>query len=196
MFQEETFQWSRKSRLLHRCHKMQNYRQIFVNIVTLLTRLAYRFIKYTEDSHLGFSEIVQFSVNRSEAIVAKLVLSLTRLSFPLVRFRPQFRGFHHVTSLSPGPSRCPQLSLPLVPYHRTWKSASASLRSSRHFQSHEWLVKVLENNRVWRHAIDKSSKVMTSQKWFFFSLKLWVLSDSSEQPIWKKFTQNIVSLVH
>ena len=38
-------------------------------------------LKYIEDSHLGFSEIVRFSVNHREAIVAKLVLSLTRLSF-------------------------------------------------------------------------------------------------------------------
>ena len=61
---------------------MQNYRQIFVNIVVLFTRSAYRRLKYTEDSYLGFSEIVR--LNRREAIVAKIVLSLTRLSFPLL----------------------------------------------------------------------------------------------------------------
>ena len=61
---------------------MQNYRQIFVNIVVLFTRSAYRRLKYTEDSYLGFSEIVR--LNRREVKVAKIVLSLTRLSFPLL----------------------------------------------------------------------------------------------------------------
>ena len=47
-----------------------------MNIVTLFTRSAYRFLKYIEDSHLGFSEMVRFLVNHREAIVAELVLSL------------------------------------------------------------------------------------------------------------------------
>ena len=78
MFQDETFQWSRKSQVFYIA-----VTKIFVNIVVLFTRSAYRFFKYIEDSHLGFPEIVRFSVNHREAIVAKLVLSLTRLSFPL-----------------------------------------------------------------------------------------------------------------
>ena len=62
MFQDETFQWSRKSQVFYiAVTKMQNYWQIFVNIVTLFTRSVYRFLKYIEDSHLGFSEIVRFS---------------------------------------------------------------------------------------------------------------------------------------
>ena len=56
-------------------------------IVHSLIRLIV-YLKYTaEDSHLGFPEIVWCSVNHREAIEAKLILSLTRLSFPLVRFR-------------------------------------------------------------------------------------------------------------
>ena len=35
-------------------------------------------LKYTEDSHLGFPEIVRFSVNHREAIVAKFLLSPSR----------------------------------------------------------------------------------------------------------------------
>ena len=44
----------------------------------VFTRSAFRFLKYIEDSHPGFSEIV-----------AKLVLNLMWLSFPLVRFGQQ-----------------------------------------------------------------------------------------------------------
>ena len=53
-------------------------------------------LKYTEDSHLAFPEIVRFSVNHREAIVAKLILSLTRLSFPTADWSPvsyHDRGF-------------------------------------------------------------------------------------------------------
>ena len=41
-------------------------------------------LKYTEDSHLAFPEIVRFSVNHRE----KLILSLTRLSFPTADWSP------------------------------------------------------------------------------------------------------------
>ena len=51
--------------------------KIFMNFVTFSTRSAYRFLQYTEVRHLGFSEIMLFSVNHREAIVAKLVLSLS-----------------------------------------------------------------------------------------------------------------------
>ena len=85
MFQDETFQWSRKSQVFYiAVTKIHNYWQIFVNIVTLFTRSICRFFKYIEDSHLGFSKIVRFSVSHRKAIVAKLVLSLTQLFFPSV----------------------------------------------------------------------------------------------------------------
>ena len=67
--------------------KMQNYSKYLWTLwyCSLVWLIIY--LKYTEDSHLGFPKIFRFSVNHCEAIVAKLVLSLTRLSFPLVRFR-------------------------------------------------------------------------------------------------------------
>ena len=66
-----------KSSFLHCCQKKkkQNYRQIFVSIVTLFFRSAYRFFKYIGDSHLAFPR----SSDHRETIVAKLVLGLTRL---------------------------------------------------------------------------------------------------------------------
>ena len=79
------FQDDRKSQIFYIVGTgKQDYRQIFVNIVTLSTRWPF-VAKYIEDRHLRFSEIVR--LNDREAIVTKLVLSLTRLSFPLVGFR-------------------------------------------------------------------------------------------------------------
>ena len=41
-----------------------------MNTVTLLTRSVYRFSKYEQGSLIGFSEIVRFSVNHREAMIA------------------------------------------------------------------------------------------------------------------------------
>ena len=82
------FQDDRKSQIFYIVEYVtgkQDYRQIFVSIVTLFTRWPF-VAKYIEDRHLRFSE--SFRLNDREAIVTKLVLSLTRLSFPLVGFRP------------------------------------------------------------------------------------------------------------
>ena len=81
------FQDDRKSQIFYIVEHvtgMQDYRQILVSIVTFSTRSPI-VAKFIEDRHLRFSEIVR--LNDREAIVTKLVLSLTRLSFPLVGFR-------------------------------------------------------------------------------------------------------------
>ena len=70
-----------KSSLLHRCHKN------ICEYCEIVHSFFLSFLKFLENTPLGLSEIVRFSVNHREAIVAKLVLSLTRLSLPLVRFR-------------------------------------------------------------------------------------------------------------
>ena len=43
-----------KSSLLYCCHK----KKLFLNILTLFTRLVYCFIKYIQDRCLGFSKII------------------------------------------------------------------------------------------------------------------------------------------
>ena len=58
-----------------------------MKIVVLFTLSAFRLFKIYRRQPSSISEVVRFSVNHREAIVAKLVLSLTRLSFPFVRFR-------------------------------------------------------------------------------------------------------------
>ena len=79
----ETSQWSRKSQVFYIA-----VTKTFVSI-DIIHSFGLSFFKYTEDSHLGFSEIVRFSVNHREAIVAKLVLSLT-LSLPVGTIRRKY----------------------------------------------------------------------------------------------------------
>ena len=74
-----------KLSLLHRCHKNAKLDQIFVNILVLFTRSAYRLCKEHRRQPCWISRVVRFSVRHRETIVAKLVLILAQLSFPLVR---------------------------------------------------------------------------------------------------------------
>ena len=57
------------------------------NIYCSLVRLIV-YLKYTKERHLGFPQIVRYSVNHREMFVATLVLSLTRLLLGTVSRRP------------------------------------------------------------------------------------------------------------
>ena len=105
-----------KSSLLHCCHKMQNDKTNICGHCDIV-HLFGRSIVFLNTQKTGILDLQRSSdsrgLNHREAIEAKLVLSLTRLSFPMVRLRDL------VTTL---PN--------LVPFSRWWSGEENNLHFS------------------------------------------------------------------